>query len=384
MLNRYLPILAAMVSAVAMAQEVAPPETIKTLWVQPGALLIQQEGEPPALETRKANGRGLVQKSLSVPKSDDELAEITDFKDGFFWAVRESNPQSTPDQPRIHIATLLFRSSDGFNWEHIGTLNQSWGKGVTILPLEENKFFMHLSVLRPMEGNQPPKGFSPFAVLRLNSEKKRLEISHFVEPGFEKPFYDQTKLQAKQVASIKSYCNYPKLMVPNVLARPQHIGKHIIFPWLNAGYVSVFSANSGKFKNATAVYSGIDGKALRSGGFGWALLGTQPMEDGRLLIAARQEGAVLSSVQTRIPEGLSEHQMKDAYQRSQRQLREDLQRFPDVLWWTFDPETSHYERASAPRNFPSRLPTEQAMEQFRFRIKADGNLLVVSDSKRAK
>jgi hypothetical protein len=55
-----------------------------------------------------------------------------------------------------------------------------------------------------------------------------------------------------------------------------------------------------------------------------------------------------------------------------------IDRWPDIHWWVFDPETGKVEKMPTPEGFPSKA--EDRFIDLNWRIRADGSLALLDDA----
>ncbi len=109
----------------------------------------------------------------------------------------------------------------------------------------------------------------------------------------------------------------------------------------------------------------------------WAVMGAQPMPDGRVLVATRSEEAVLlarkldPSIPIRNIKDLKDSLFMEARGKA---MKASLATFPEIRWWTLDPSNGHVKHEESPQNVPPKLPQPEVAVRFSFRPRVDGNL----------
>jgi hypothetical protein len=143
---------------------------------------------------------------------------------------------------------------------------------------------------------------------------------------------------------------------------------------MSTGLICVFDAKDGHLARTAWIYS-LNRGDLRSGQVGWTVLGYQVEPNGDLLLATREEAAVLAPRKIQVaPLGISESMDNAAIERYLHQTSEALKAYPGVRWWRFDPDTGNLNSASAPEGAPDQIDSTLAMTHFHMRYRADGTM----------
>lgn len=181
-------------------------------------------------------------------------------------------------------------------------------------------------------------------------------------------------------------------------ARPIRVPGHIVLVGRHLGIFIVISSRTGKVERVARLFNDLPDDAMTAPeAYEFGVLGVQPRPDGHLLIAARSGDAVAQSrtwkpdlpspepVRLSFTEafGKSAEEQGDLLEEKQDtadraragEVREArLRRFPDLVWWDFNPDTGIFRRERAPDGVPERFPSTAALRDFRFSFKPDGNL----------
>ncbi len=290
-----------------------------------------------------------------------------EFKDHAVWAsVRGStkNPHYT----------YLYRCIDFKTWEVNATYQAELGRANAIHHLSGKRYFL---VSGP-ECFFMGKKFSPYAIGEIN-DNGFLRVTELVDLDLKEPLVISVPPKAgdnlpkgefnpKYSALLAMLITNPLIRYPGGLAllarRP--------------GYIWLFDDQTGALRRSIRLFSGVTEEKLGPPHqLEWAILGCQPRPSGHLLIASRDEGAVLSAMDA-YPTKKNLKYLDNAAQQkiNIEQDQANLSRWPTIRWWDVDPATGTITEEQPPLNVPDRIWDLQIFHNFRFRFKPDGNLQV--------
>lgn len=343
------------------------PHTVRTVWGGTQTIAVLEPSQA-FLESYTSDGfKKVVIPPLPISGGPSIL---TDYYNGHIYAVKYGSVDENP-HPSGMDPYWVYRCSPGQAWELVATLRQPYFRGVQIFPLESGKFIGFINNLAPFIGaKKPSMGYKPVVILAKN-EKNELFIDDWVDLGFKKPYYKEPKGDSTN----RNVYNYSKLSI-DVSENPQiiRIGEYFAIISHETGYIFVYSAKDGSFKRVVKVYPKVDEESLEDIELGCALIGVQPRSDGRLLIAARVESAVVQNKRAIFsPRANPEVHLKQT-EIAIKVWNENLKLYPAVVWYVLDPGTGEIYPEAAPYAFPSLVSTMNELWNFRFRFKADGNL----------
>lgn len=353
---------------------------VANFWLGPDKQIYSVNRERPVLEfvVKGKDGKAALEETeltLPSPKGDPRSSGLPHVSyngwDGSrHWAVY-AGPRSTTRQHGDHYPLALYASEDGRKWNLEGTWRQPWFSGASMVPLENGRFLAFVST-PPREtasaGKAPAHLVHPYFILERKGD--RLVERDWMEPGLKLPLYKGTWMRGGHLRDALQYPNF------NYSPSELHLaGKWIFHVWMSTGLIAVFDARDGHLARTAWIYS-VDETALRSGRVGWAVLGYQVRPDGSLLLATREEAAVIAPREIHMnPLGQTDAMDHDAITRYLRDASEAIKVYPRVRWWTFDPDTGELHQESAPEGVPDRVDSVAAMLGFEhLRYHADGSL----------
>jgi hypothetical protein len=206
-------------------------------------------------------------------------------------------------------------------------------------PLANGKYL----VLNPNPPEDKPDGteaLSPFAVYRSN-EKGELGLSSYIDPGIEKcqgNIHLRRDFTYLSSATIVDDC-------------------FIICGW-KYGLFWVFSLEDGRIKRFFRLYNVIKDEDIAKNRSHQVILNYQPLKDGTLLVAARQEdgvkelAAALAEADAQgesLMQGFTNpQQVTEALRFLNRERDLIFRQFPFVAWYEIDPETGSKRKLELP------------------------------------
>ncbi len=305
--------------------------------------------------------------SSAIQLKAPENSLVMEFKDHAAWATAKGstkNPQNA----------YLYRSIDLKTWDVNATYQGGNGRCVAIHHLDGKRYFLVSGPGCFYLGNK----FSPYATAETN-DKGILSITELVDLGLKEPLAIQSRPLAgdpgpkcefnpKYTALLAMLLGNPMLRYPGGL----------VLVARRPGYLWVFDDRSGALKRNIKLFSGVTEEKLGPPNrLDWAILACQPRPNGHLLIASRDEAAVLTGMDA-YPTKKSLQYLDDEVQQKanveQDQL--SLNRWPSIHWWDVDPATGTITEEQPPQNVPDRIWDLRMFHNFTFRFKPDGNLWV--------
>jgi hypothetical protein len=140
-----------------------------------------------------------------------------------------------------------------------------------------------------------------------------------------------------------------------------------------SGWVVAFNPENGRARGSVQLYPSSMSPEHRIKAKEVAILGWRPTKDGRLLLAARSEDAVLNSRDIfQDASKLSSLDSEGYAKAMDRYFESSLEAFPDLRWFEFDPESRHFKPAPVPRSQPEKVRTGSALRAFQFWMDARG------------
>lgn len=221
---------------------------------------------------------------------------------------------------------------EGSSWVEVGTWVQSRSKGrVQIFPLENGQF---LAVGRePLEPDYPESASKPFALLRVDS-KGMFEVRSLIDAGWPK-WREWTGVSERLPAA---------LMV--------HTEDYLTIVMQRYGLYWVFAKDNGRLLHRGKLYEALTDELIRKDQVLPLVLHVQPLADGSLLWSTRGESAAkdgasgledLRRLEAQVAQASPETQKGwiEAWRRKGLELEN---RFPEVVWWRFEPASGTFHR----------------------------------------
>lgn len=322
-----------------------------------------EQADPPSLRFESPESHGSSTAKLRAPEGTLRL----EFKDGMAWAtVRDLTNDSKK--------TYLYRSHDLKTWQVNATYRGESGRSAGIHHLDGKRYFM-VSTLSLFSDQDK---YSPFAIAEID-DQGFLTVKSLVSLDLREPLILSVpptgggpkgrgvfnpKYSALQAMTLLN----PMIRYPGGLAM---IAKR-------SGYIWFFDDQSGELKRSIKLFSGVTEEKLGPPQqLEWAILGCQPRPNGHLLVASREEEAVLNAMSAYPTQKNLKYLKDDAQQEfNYEQDAVSLKRWPRILWWDIDPKTGLISEEQPPQNVPSQIWDLRVFHNFKFRFKPDGNLLV--------
>lgn len=307
------------------------------------------------------------QGSSAIEFKAPEGSYSMEYKDNAAWASvkgNSNNPQTTH----------LFRSLDLKVWEVNATYKGEHGRANAIHHLDGKRYFL---VSGP-SGFYLKNRYSPYAIAEIN-EKGFLDLAELVDLDLKQPLIlpaPSSGADSKPKGDFNpKYSALLGMLIVNPMIRyPGGMALVARRP----GYIWLFDDRTGALKRLVRLFPGVSEEKLGPPHrLEWAILGCQPRPNGHLLIASRDEEAVLTAMDA-YPTQKNLKYLEDEVQQkaNHEQDQASLNRWPAIRWWDMDPATGTLSEEQPPQNVPDRIWDLQVFHNFRFRFKPDGNLLV--------
>jgi len=322
-----------------------------------------EQGPPPTLRIESPESQGVAVSKLKGP----ENSLCLDFKDGAAWAsVRGSGNNSG--------ITYLYRSLDFKTWQINATYRGENGRAFAIHHLDGKHYFLRSAISLFSDQDK----CSPFAIAEID-DKGFLVLNHLINLDLKEPFTLNTpKMGTNAKAGGKFNPRYSALMDMIFFHPTIRYPGGLALVARRAGYIWCFDDQSGELKRSIKLFSGVTEEKLGPPQqLEWAILGCQPRPNGHLLVASREEEAVLNAMSAYPTQKDLKYLKDDAQQEfNYEQDAVSLKRWPRILWWDIDPKTGIISEEQPPQNVPSQIWDLRVFHNFKFRFKPDGNLLV--------
>lgn len=270
--------------------------------------------------------------------------------------------------------TYLYRSVDLKTWQVNATYLGEQGRANAIYHLDGKRYLL---VSGP-SFFQVNHAFSPYAIAEIN-EKGFLVLKDLIDLDLKDSLVVSTLPQHGSVQAIGEWNPKYSALLGMLFLNPM-----IRYPGGMAlvakrpGYIWLFDDQTGAVKRSVKLFSTVTEEKLGPPHrLEWAILGCQPRPDGHLLIASRDESAVLAAMDA-FPTNKNLKYLDDEAQQkvNLEQDKANLLRWPQIHWWDLDPATGKITEEPAPQNVPDQIWDLNVFRNFRFRFRPDGNLLV--------
>lgn len=335
-----------------------------------GMLWIFEEGPQPKLRLEtQASGRA--ERLVNYPTG----ARKGDYFEGAFWTW-------TLTRGAAETTIKILQSPDGINWHPQSQLRVSAGQVVNgIYPLGKGWYLIdHLVPIgqgretslfawakEDRHGLLKVVGLAPMG---LDEEL----LSPMEKPVGRTPGSDGWNLSDR--ISITQVRPKYRLAHPNYTVRAPE-AMVLVSGYTGYAWVAKLKGEQPELK-LVKILSVVTEKVLENPDqLEWAVMGAQPMPDGRVLVATRSEEAVLLA--RKLYPSISIHNLKDfkdslLMDARGKAMKASLETFPEIRWWTLDPSNGHVQHEDSPQNVPPKLPRPEVAVRFSFRPRVDGNL----------
>ncbi|HJV89219.1 MAG TPA: hypothetical protein VJ623_02855 [Holophagaceae bacterium] len=325
-------------------------------------IAVVRSGEARKLVLESPGHEGSGAKVLEGP----EGTTLLEYKDHAAWASVRDVRHGTP-------AMYLYRSLDFKTWEVNATYSGDQGRARSIHHLDGKRYLL---VSNPRFFTLG-KRMSPYAIAEIN-EKGYLAITELVDLGLREPLVKASVSPGKAEASGEFNSKYIALLAMVLTTSPLRYPGGLALVARRPGYIWLLDDRTGAVTRCVKVFPGVSEEKLGPPHeLEWGLLGCQPRPDGHLLIASREEAAVLTGMEAH-PRNKHLSQLDNEHQQrvNVAQDQASISHWPTVLWWDLDPVSGKVTPEPAPQNVPHELLDLRSFQDFRFRFDIRGNLLV--------
>lgn len=355
-------VLICLLASLALSAQVQNKHQDWMTWDEGRVALVEYyDSKVLRIETMERQGSSALR--LKAP----EGALGMEFKDHAAWASAIGDSA----HPQI---THLFRSLDLKAWEVNATYRGEQGRANAIHHLDGKRYFL---VSGPSFFYLKNK-FSPYAIAEIN-DKGHLVLTELVDLDLKQPLVlpvppnggdtkPKGQFNPKYSALLALLFGNPLIRYPGGMALVAR----------RPGYIWLFDDQTGALKRSVRLFSGVTEEKLGPPHqLDWAILGCQPRRNGHLLLASRDEAAVLTAMDAYPTKKNLKYLEDEAQQKVNiEQDLASLNRWPQIRWWDLDPATGTITEEQPPENVPDRIWDLRMFHNFRFRFKPDGNLLV--------
>lgn len=300
-----------------------------------------------------------------------------------FQTVFQGAPYATLRDKTNSVTKLFKYKHHKGQWELVGKLPFAFGQPAWMLPLENNTFFI-LSPLAPMILKD---NASQCAIGEVD-EKGEMSLSQLIRLKSNVHLWNRVSL-----LSIDGTPHYRFDLNSNFLyllplgSVPIISTNHYYLVSLNSvGHFFIFSKKDGSLHQISILHSSIDDAYLaKNSNTEQIVLGIQPLNDGRCVIASRTEDAALSARKifqdrpsNNSPEQTAEDRLRET-ERNNRDLRNDsVIAFPEIQWHVLEPENGEFRPyygnlSPLPRQFQGL----KSAEAFCFKIDLKNQILIL-------
>ena len=321
------------------------------------------------------------------------------------WGENWASGQKGRDLQDLRRTLYIYRNG-GARWELWDTLKSTHPEFISWLrPLEGGGYLLGGAFQSEVMGRCDPLAIaknSGHGVTRiLDTEDADLGAPTFVWGQPDQPL-DASESHAENYNRPRWIHNRKLLGAYDALmgdfSHQFRVPSHIVFVGRHLGIFLVISSRTGRVERVARLFNDLPEDAMTAPeAYEYGVLGAQPRPDGHLLVAARSGDAVAQSrtwkpdlpppepVRLSFTEALgkSAEDQGDLLEAKQdaadsaraSELREArLRRFPDLVWWDFNPDTGTFRRERGPEGVLEQFPSTTALRAFRFSFKPDGNL----------
>ena len=348
--------------------QVTPNPKESVIWENSNVILPIHPIQPSASHSiRYESQTSRIIKTITVPTG----AYLRDLLDGTLYAfgtIKEMDSKNTDVAFTRHI---LWRR-EGEDWVIDAMIEAPRAVFFPIVPLKNGKYL--LPATRPIIEDE--RGAYLFGIFTKN-KKNQLELEKPLTDVFSKPHW------AKTGGQLYSLQDSTKMGLFHVCRTDTKIVVH--FP--DVGWFFVFSPEDGRYLRKARVFLDVSEDAIRAGKeFGPVGLGFEPRRDGRVVFATMSKEYVELAIEmfptpTLADMGIKPEDMDKSssltIQLEKLKEVEDkrIKKWPQVLWWEFDPDTGKFDRIPTPEGFPDKLKGRDDAWNFDWRIRADGTLV---------
>jgi hypothetical protein len=349
--------------------QVRPADQQFTVANQFQIISFDQEARPI---TASIETQGHPTRSIKFPDWVDQ----GDYFEQRYWAFRSEKIETGRNK------LTLQSSPDGKNWHFEAEYIEEGGPRVFgIHPIDSNFYLMSAYA-----GFRLGDKSSPVAIGKRN-DGGRIEIVELIELPIAGPYLQK---ESKTEKPEKSDALGFRSLTPKYTRYFFNLGKSgivrsssgLVMASFETGFIwNIRSSASGSPSIKRSSLFRIQKEDLEAGKkFEYGILGMQPSPSGSVLIATRSQDAVWKSRSKYATEPV----MSKGTEAEKGKLEADqlaafngsIKEYPEIEWWSLEPETGTVRPEQAPINVPDRFTDYESFKKFRFRFKPDGNLLV--------
>jgi hypothetical protein len=289
-----------------------------------------------------------------------------------FTVEREEKTNKLPK-----VTHLLWVRENG-GWTIDATFDASSVVTTDIMPLNNQRYLV--CAARPFIEDE--NGAYLFGIYKKNS-KNQLVLESPIANAFSKPFWIKDS-QGEYVDTYGLGSNFIDALICRTEARiVAYIHKYGLF--------FIFSPEDGKLLKKAAIFPEINEEALlEKKSFGPVDLGIapiiEPTKDGKIICATMSKEFVVLAMEVfpeptmydlGIPKAEFEkpENIEKLWNLSREIKAKRLKKWPEIVWWEFDPETGKSIKMPTPSGFPDKA--EEGSVNLKWRIRADGTLAKV-------
>jgi hypothetical protein len=306
-------------------------------------------------------------KPLRVLKAPTDSHGIT-FGNGAAWVIKkEVRPGAKP-------VWALFSSTNFQSWIRYAGIQDKGARTLHCFPLEEGEFLLFSTPGNPYRLG---KHASPIAIGSSN-QSGEIQTKSFLDLGLGEEVLEARKIPDGESAApfrVKSKFNS---LLPLLFSEAPFVKLPTGFALVSdhPGLIFVFGPR-GQFKRMIRLFPSLTDDRLRNlETLEHAILGFQPTDDGRILVASRSEEAVLNA-RIRFPRdnSLDAYKNPESAKENARQEKLSVEAYPALVWWSVDPSTGQVTSVEPPLKVSGHFNSPEQISAFRFSILPSGNLL---------
>lgn len=305
---------------------------------------------------------GMPPRVLEAPEGAQGLT----YGHGAGWMLRRDS------RPDARQAWMLYTSPGLRAWTPYAALQDRNARTLRCHPLEGGRFLL---ISTPAAPYRLGRRVGPIAIAAVNGSGE-LEVQELVDLGIEggiletqrrpgAPAGFQLRASLDHLADL-FFANAPFVRLSEGFALVAD----------RSGLVWSFTAR-GRLRRVLRLFPSVNDERLRSlDTLEHAVLGFQPTQDDRILMATRSETAVLNAM-VKFPrnETLEGWQRPEVQKENQRQEQASVEAYPALEWWSVDCGAGTVTRVDPPLKVRETFDSPAQINQFTFAFLPSGNLL---------
>jgi hypothetical protein len=333
------------------------------------------------LATMAADGSTLLLESLDQEKTVVRIQGPAKAR-GIYWLDDQGwclVPKQQPEGDKVRRTLEVMCCGIDGKWKRIGMFDPQaapWpGKSPEyLLPLDKQDRF--IGFLSGGSAFEMDGKMSTTAIFR--NIDGFMTCEQVLEYPLQEPFFQLKKvsLGPNKVVSVPRDNVKYSVVHSSLSSMPIVVGNFYAIIWRRAGYIWLFDRKSGVIRRNIKIYDGVTENSLgKSDEIDCAILGIQATRDGELLVAAREEFAVLHAMKHfdavhTLEKANRPGGMEKIFENQQKALMAN----PLVIWLTVDPVTATVGPVPTPIGGPSQLLSLQLLQTFNFRFRPNNSL----------